>query len=254
MAKPQLHQLLAIEPDTRAKAKNIIEEAQNTFTNKKEHFAGATKTYKADKEGDTDRPDSEVKHLVTTVIEKLQYVADFIIKNLHLMHQKEATNAQAKADLFLEDNDGNVVRTFKDIPVTTLVQWEKAWAEVRVMAQTIPTNDPNVEWKKDESRAGVYKTDPITSRRTKKLEVFEVTVQATDKFPAQVNKRVEDVAVGDWIKVYYSGRYTPLQKSQLLSRIDLVISGIKKARACANKQEVVEVEKVSKDLVNFVIN
>ena len=249
----QVHQILALMKDVKARSKNAIDEASSTFSSKKDHFSGSLKTYEAFSDDDRDRPENESKNLVTTVDEKLGFISKFMVQGLHLMHGLEATNCHAKASLVLEDAEGVVIKTFPGIPVTALVQWEKQWTAIRVMAGEIPTLDPAQKWTKDDQLNGVYQSETTQRVRTKKMSKPITLHPGTDKHAPQVQLITDDVPVGNWTIRYNSGSYSPLQKSQLLERIDLVISAIKKARACANKQPVVQIEPVSKELVKFIL-
>ena len=248
----QLHELIATEGDVKNTAVKIIAETQHTFSNKKDHFGGSTKTYRPFEEQDKDLPGNEVKPMVTTVAAKLQYTMPYLVKHFDLILQKEKTNAKAVANLVIEDETGKEVELAKDIPVTVLVQYEKILVSSRQMIEQAPTLDPLQKWNKDPNREGVYVTAETKRIRTRKMQEPLVLYPATDKHPAQTQLITTDKPVGDFIEVLESGALSPLEKSQMLSRVDRLIEGVKRARARANKTEA-DNSRIGQTLINIIM-
>jgi hypothetical protein len=248
----QLHELIAVENDVKGTSAKIIAETQRTFAAKKDHFGGSSKTYQPFNDADRDRPESEIKPVVTTVEAKLKYTMPYLVKHLDMIVQKERTNAIAMADLMVDDGSGKDVKLVADVPVTALVQYEKILVSVRAMFEEIPTLDPQHAWEKDETKAGIYKTDAFKRVRTRKTVKPIVLHEATKEHPAQVQLVTSDEPVGEFTEVLESGALSPLEKSQLLARLDRLIEGVKRSRAKANKQDV-DTSKLGNILVKTIL-
>ncbi len=246
MGKNQLHQLLAVEQDRRGRATEIMQEAGVLFQKKSEHLDGIVKVYRPiDDQGDQ-IPD-EIKEIVTTVADKLEYTVPFIAKAIDAQLSKEETNASgvARAELIVGE------KSFGELAATSLLALEQHLQRLLGLYRTIPTLDPAKRWNKSDSEADTFVSATEVKFRTNKIESFEVPVQATKEFPAQVVKVTKDVQVGSWETIYKSGRITPLQKSKVLTRIDQLIDAVKTARAKANEAEVKQI-KVGESLLGFI--
>jgi len=189
--------------------------------------------------------------MVTTVEEKLKYTLPYIIRQLDVIYQKEKTNSKAVADVVFEDEDGNANTIAASVPVTALVQYEKILTTVRLCAEQIPTLDPAFKWTPDLTQAGVYKTDEFQKSRTKKVVKPIVMYDATKEHPAQTQLITSDEPVGTWTELLTSGALSPLQKSQLLAKIDHMIEAVKRARSKANKTEA-ETTKIGAAIVKAI--
>ncbi|HLD91457.1 MAG TPA: hypothetical protein VI911_10700 [Patescibacteria group bacterium] len=248
----QLHELIAVEGDAKNTAVKILAETQHTFATKKDHFVGSAKTYNPFNDADRDRPEAEVKPIVTTVGAKLKYTMPYIVKHMDIILQKERTNAVAKANLLVDDGSGKDVEIAKDLPVTALVQYEKILTSLRGVLENIPTLDPLHKWKKDEQE-GIYKTEEFKRVRTRKMQKPITLAEATDKHPAQAQLITTDEPVGEFKEVLTAGSLSPLEKSQMLARCDTLIEGVKRARSRANKTET-DTSKIGQTLINLIIN
>jgi len=247
----KLHELLAVEKDAKDVFAKIMEETLKTFNQRSSHFVESRKTYSPFKDEDKDRPDEEFTPMVTTVKDKLDYTQGAIIRFMDIELQKERANQSASADVLVELPDGSTETILEKAPVTFLVQMESALDRVRKVYMEIPTIDPSKVWSVDESRIGVWKSEPIERVRTKKVPTVITKSEATDKFQAQCDIIMMDEAVGTWKQTYASGGLSPKQKSQLLARIDALIAGVKIARAKANAQEI-ESLKVGLKFFNYI--
>ena len=233
----KLHELLAVEKDAKDVFSKIIDETLKTFSQRSGHFVESRKSYSPFVEQDKDRPDEEFTPMVTTVREKLDYAQGSIVRFIDVELQKERANQHASADVVVELPDGTTETILEKAPVTFLIQMESVLERVRKFYQEIPTIDPSKIWTVDDTRTGVWKSEAIERVRTKKVPKVITKAEATDKFQAQTEIVMSDEAVGTWTQTYASGALSPKQKSQLIARIDLLISGIKIARAKANAQE-----------------
>ena len=213
---------------------NCLEEATVSFSKKSHLFQGQTTDYQYLNEDRAGENHTEDQELVTTVADKLKYLVDPIVKHLDVDFQKNRTNQEARADLVVEGDT-----LVKDVPATCLLGLENHLKRIRAVYQHIPTLEPGVKWSLDDTKDNVYTSPEQISFRTEKVRVHKTVAQATPHHPEQVDMWHEDQPVARIAKTKSSGMMTPIQKSRLLGRIDLLIQGVKKARQRANSTEVV---------------
>jgi hypothetical protein len=235
-----LHQLLCVEQDLAQQSRNILDvECLNTFTKKEDLFDGVLKNYVSfDQNGEQIPP--EKKELVTTVAEKLDYAKDAMIKAIDATISKEETNASGTATAPLKLDDGT---DFGTLSATSLIALEKYLVRIREVYKKIPTVDPARSWTKDPTQARAIYVAPVETkfRSVEKLEVL-LKAAATDKFAAQTELVKNVVQVGRYETTYSTGRLQPIEKSNLLSKIDTLIQAVKQARQQANQAQVVNVK------------
>ena len=251
MAK--LHELIAVEKDRKATAAKIIEETGVTFSKKQTLFAGFTRVYEAKTE-DTEKFDSEESQVVTTVPEKLDYFDGHLVSLLDVIYQKELTNIEAKADVVIKDkNTDQEIKIAEGVPVSALVQFENLLEAVRnKVYDSIPTLDPKNVWEQDKQAGiGRWKTKETRKRKTKKVQDFMVVIQPTKEHPGQIKEVTKDVYMGDWVETHFSGMISPAEKSDLLSRVSVLIEAVKQARARANCIDV-KSSHIGKKMVKFI--
>ena len=100
----KLHQTLAVRDDLKNKANIILQETRKTFSNKGDHFDGLTKAYVKLKDDSTNIPD-EVKELVTTVKDKLEFTLQSVIASLDAETTVSETNGSGTAVAELKVGD-----------------------------------------------------------------------------------------------------------------------------------------------------
>lgn len=248
---PKLHEVLAVDSDLAETAKKIAAEALVTFQKKADHFFGMIKRLEMFDESrkQEEQGAQESKELVTTVQEKVDYVAEHIIRHLDCLAQKESTNQVAQADVELEDGS----KLLDTVPATLLLSLENKLALFRKVYEGIPTLAPGLEWAEDPSqREGVYKsTHDITRHKTEQTFKSKILVQPTKEHPAQIEKWTEQVPIGNFITTQWSGMVSPARKSELLGRIDSLLRAIKKARMRANSTEVVK-KSIGKVIFDYI--
>lgn len=246
----KLHELAAVDNDMRGLYDKIKNEAAATFKSRLDHFSGMSKTYKSEIDDDYER-DPEVKKLVTTVPQKLNYIEKTMMSVLDAQFQKEVTNCQAKADIIVIEDDGTEQVVATEIPVVFLVQLEKKLVELRNQIYgVIPTLDPTKEWSWDENN-GQYVNKEPRKRVTRKVPKAFQIAPATDKHAEQAQLINVDETTGYYNQVNFSGMVTPAKKSQLMTKIDKLIHAVKTARARANDTETIN-EKIALMLFNYL--
>lgn len=244
----KLHEILAVETDQEGAFKKVIEEAVGTFTKRADHFMGQNKKLIMFDDSKQNENLEENKEIVTTVLDKLKYVSDYVVRYLDIVYQKEKTNQLACADLIIDDK---VIA--KQLPATYLLGLESKLKFVRSMYEAIPTLAPGTKWKENNKLGnGVYEAVLDDKLKTAKSFMHKILVPATDKHPAQVEKWEEQIPVGRYTTSVQCGMLTPAQKSVLIGKVDKLIQACKTARQRANCQEVVTDATIGKVLIDYI--
>jgi hypothetical protein len=121
----------------------------------------------------------------------------------------------------------------KDVPVTFLLFLEKQLTDLNTFVGKIPVLDASEDWNHD-SHANIFKTSPISTTKTKKLQKPIVLHPPSKEHPAQTQLITEDVIIGHWETIRQSGSLPALQKAVILERIQGLSKAVKFAREAAN--------------------
>lgn len=249
MAKPKLHEVLAVEADAAGQYRKILNEAEMVFR-KGSHFLGYNRTltmFDDARKGEEDAG-KEARELATTVPDKLKYVQKAIVRYIDVVMHKESTNQVASADILV---DGETLATA--VPATMLLGLETKLKEIRNLYDAIPTLDLSTKWVRDDTlgeNVWVTQNDETALKGEKTIKPM-VLYAATKEHPAQVEKLSDTINVGIYRKKYFSGSLSPKEKSDLLGKIDTLIAAVKKARQRANSTEVVKKD-IGQTLMDFI--
>jgi hypothetical protein len=244
-----LHEILAVEGDREGNAKRLMVEAQQTFENKPNLFTGSLKSTRMFDENSPVVPDEHVS-MVTTVGEKLDYLAKAVGSYFNVVFQKDEANQRAMADVVV---NGNII--VKDAPVTWLLGMETKLRDLRKVLERIPTLQPGVYWEPDpgHEKANVFRTKhPVSRFKTMKVPMHKVLYEATDRHPAQIETWNEMANIGEITETTWTGMVSPADKAAILGRMDQLIQGVKKARQRANATEV-KPSDVGEKIFDFLI-
>jgi len=251
MKENQLHVLLAVEGDLQGQAKRVIKEAYDTFKSKLHLFDGLDKVLhmfdeKRQQEESAGRQHSDV---ATTVEDKLRYIKGAVGNYWDAVLQKENANQDAQADLVI---DGKTIAP--GLPATFLLGMESKVKALREVFEAIPTRDPNISWiAADDIGPGVFKSVvPIDRTKTETIVEPVVLYHATKDHPAQVKEGSKVVTIGKTSETKYTSRWTPLQKSNALARVDKLIRSLKKARQKANQTEIKDAH-IANDIFKYLL-
>lgn len=246
----RLHQILAVESDAEGVVKQVLPEAKHTFHAKPDHFLGYNKEWRMlDEEKQAEAPPPERKELVTTVHEKLDYLARALTEYWDLVLTKEAANQDARADVIIGG-----ITIGMDLPATFLLGMESKLKQLREVLKEIPTLAPGQEWYLNADRGQhVYQAAHAEhTQKTKKVPVHKVLVDPTKEHPAQIEKWHEDQVVATSTKTIWSGMLTPAEKSEMLSRLDKLLQAVKQARQAANMQEAPK-QSIGTKMMSYII-
>ncbi|GCE21057.1 hypothetical protein KDK_48570 [Dictyobacter kobayashii] len=89
--------------------------------------------------------------------------------------------------------------------------------------------------------------------KTKKIPRNHVKAEATEKHPAQVEVYYEDVVVGNWRTIKFSGALPARRVNELLNRVDKLQEAVKFAREEANNHDITE-QKVGSAILNYLFS
>lgn len=230
----KLNQILAVEKTAKSEGEKALTLAYQD-AQKAPLLSGISRTYQPrDEEGDT-LPNEE-EGVVKNVEALLQGVSNGLQRLFDITLTKDSANREASADVVV---DGQVV--LSDVPVTYLLFLEKKLVDLKTFVSKLPVLDPAARWHQDETQEdGVWASEPVVTTKTKKVPRNHVLAEATDKHPAQVQVYHEDIIVGDWTTVKFSGAIPAHRRSELLSRVTRLSDAVKVARESANSIEVAD--------------
>jgi hypothetical protein len=226
----QLNQIIAVAKGVKSKAQRELTDAHHTLQ-KPTLLAGLSRTYRPkDEEGETLPPESTKVQL--KVEDTLVEVRATLTRLFDVVATQDWANCLAKGDIVV---DGTTLLT--DVPVTYLLFLEKQLTDLRTFVAKLPTLDPAKDWETNVATGG-WSTRPVDTVRTVKLPRNHVLAEATEKHPAQVQVYTEDVTVGTWTKVEFSGAVPATRVRELTERVDRLTEAVKFAREKANSSTV----------------
>lgn len=228
----KLHQLLPINKGRTTEGNEALTRAHHDFA-RTPLLSGLTRNYAPhDDEGEKLPGESQLVQV------KSADILSRLTKQLTTMFSTQltvdTTNRHAIADVIV---DGQTLLT--NVPATYLLWLEKKLVDLRTFIQNIPVLDPAEEWTFD-THLGVWRSAPKQTLRAKKVLRNHVKAPATDKFPAQVDVYHEDVAVGVWTTVKFSGAMPATDVAKMRARVVKLQEAVKMAREQANSVDVTD--------------
>jgi hypothetical protein len=226
----RLNQIIAVEKGVKSKAFQTITETHHKLQ-KQALLAGISRTYRPkDEEGEQLPPESTRVQL--SVSDAIADIRKALAELFDVTATKEWANCKATANV---EVDGRTL--LEDVPVTYLLFLEKQLTDLHTFVKKLPVLDPADSWEFDEN-VGFYATEPVETVRTKKVPRVLVKAVATEKHPAQTEVYYEDVPVGYWRTVKFSGAMPAARVGELLARIERLQQSVKVAREEANNGDV----------------
>lgn len=242
----KLNQLIAIEKGTTNRALQDLTNAHHKFQ-KNALYSGISRNYRPrDEEGE--RLPSESTRVQVRVDEELKDVQSTLARLFNVVATKDKTNTQATADVKLASG----LTLARNVPVPTLLYLEKKLTDILTFVKKLPTLDPSEEWEWD-STADCWRTPVTETHRTKKVPKAFTKAPATDRHPAQVEMFTEDVIVGYWETVKFSGAMTAEKVRDMVSRVEEIQNAVKFAREEANTQDVEDFN-IGDPITNYIFN
>lgn len=229
---PKLNQIIAIEKGVKSRTQRDLTDAHHALQ-KPALLAGISRTYQPDDEMGEKLPPENTRVQVR-VQDMIQRTQEVLTELFDVTATKDETNCHARADVVV---DGKVL--LSKVPVTSLLFLEKQLVDIHTFVKKLPVLDPSESWSFDAGQ-DCYATDASFTVKTKKVPRNHVKAPATDKHPAQVEMYYEDVRVGQYRTVKFSGATPQKQVNELLSRVEKLQKAVKFAREEANNTEAVQ--------------
>lgn len=230
---PKLNQIVAVVSGKKADAEKAIT-AIYQVVQKDTLFNGLTKTY-VPLVGEEELP-SEKKQLQMKVVDAISVFREIMTPLFDVVATQDHANCLAKANVVV---DGRTV--LENVPVSYLLFLEKKLVDLQTFVLKLPTLDPAITWSYD-SNADAYASEKTWRYHTRKIAKTIVRAPATDKHPAQVDLVHEDVNVGKWETIAFSGAIPAKQQHEYVVRIKKLVEAVKVAREQANLMEAESVK------------
>lgn len=239
----KLNQVIAIEKGTKSRSLQELTEAHHSLQ-KPALLSGISRTYRPrDEEGEQLPPESTRVQIRAEEI--IRQTAEVLTKLFDVVATKDWANCKAKADVVVEGQT-----LLKDVPATYLLFLEKQLTDLHTFIKKLPVLDASELWNYDAS-ADCWATEPVQTVRTKKIPRNHVKAEATEKHPAQVEVYYEDVSIGTWRTVKFSGSLPAKRVHDLLARVERLQESVKFAREEANNLEVEE-QKIGEKIFHYL--
>ena len=243
MAQAQLNQIIALEKGVKSRTHADVTAAHHQLQ-KAALLSGISRTYKPkDEEGEQLPPEST--RVQVRAAEVLKDVQVALTRLFDVTLTKDTGNCVAKADIVV---DGTVLAA--EVPVTYLLFLEKQLTDLHTFVGKLPVLDPADTWAYDEA-SDAYATAPTQTTRSKKVPRNHVKAEATEKHPAQVEMYFEDVLVGYWTTMKFSGALPQARVNELKARVVKLAEAVKVARESANSTPVTD-QKIGDRILGYL--
>ncbi len=233
----RLNQILAVRNSVNNDTRQSLTRRHRLLANKA-LLSGQARTYTPHDDDDFVHPSESTKVQVSAEAE-LRAIASELTRLFDINACLDWTNQLARADVVITSGAEPFV-LLRDVPVTYLLFLEKQLVHIETLVRNLPLLDPAEQWQHDPATDG-YKSDPVGSVKSKKVRRNHVLAPATDRHPAQVESFTEDVPIGKWSTIKYSGALPASRVNALLGRVLSLSQAVKFAREQANQTEVVDV-------------
>lgn len=226
----KLNQIIALAAGKKGRAQQAITQLYHKLK-KEALLTGIARTYRP-KDEDGEQLPAESKHVQFRVEDAIGE-ASAVLKDLFaVVATQDHANTLAKADVVVQ---GKTI--LEAVPVTHLLFLEKQLVDLHTFVDSLPTLDPGEQWTRSAAADG-YATELRQTTRTKKIPRNHVVAKATKEHAEQVQVYNEDVLVGYWDTINYSGAIPERQKNTLRARVRLLQDAVKAARELANCMDV----------------
>jgi hypothetical protein len=228
----KLNQIIAVEKGVKSGSLRELTDAHHALQ-KQALLAGISRTYQPkDEDGEVLPPEST--RVQVKAEDVLRKTATVLTRLFDVTATKDRANCVAKADIVV---DGQTL--LSDVPVSYLLFLEKQLTDLHTFVKKLPLLDAAEDWSFDGS-ADCWRTEQVRTIRTKKVPRNHVKAEATEKHPAQVEVYYEDIPVGYWSTVKFSGALPAKRVNELLDRVEKLQHAVKFAREEANNMEITD--------------
>ena len=230
----KLSQIVAVEKGVKSDALRRFTDAHREVQ-KQPLLSGISRSYQPrDDDGDPLPPESTKVQVKCE--EVLGEVTAVLTRLFDVTLTKDDANRTAVGDVVV---DGQTL--LRQVPVTYLLFLEKQLTDLHTFVSKLPVLDPADDWEDVlDPVSGCWKTRPVRTVRSKKVPRNHVMAEATKEHPAQVQVYMEDVPVGDWTTIKFSGALPATRVREILDRVTALQQAVKFAREEANGVEVTD--------------
>lgn len=239
----RLNQIIAVEKGIKTRSFQELTEAHHALQ-KPGLLSGISRTYRP-KDDEGEQLPSESTKVQIKANDIIRQTVESLTRLFDVTATKDWTNCTARADVVV---DGTTLLT--GVPATYLLFLEKQLVDLHTFIKKLPVLDSAETWTFDPS-SDCWANEPAQTLRTKKVPRNHVKAEATEKHPAQVEVYYEDVTVGFWRTVKFSGALPGQRINDLLERVERLQQAVKFAREEANNVEVEE-HKVGEKLLGYL--
>ena len=243
MDRIQQNQIIAIEKGVKNRVNRELTDLHKAIQ-KPALLNGQFKTFEKTKEDYPDQPDEKINVQVNAQ-EVLKKVSKILIEHFDVTATKDWGNCEAKADVVV---DGDII--VEQAPVTYLLFLEKELNDIHTFVSKIPTLDPAYEWNEDVN-SKLFKSEPVKTQRTAKIQKAIVLYAATEQHPAQTQLITEDENVGFWKTVQISSALPLPTKESIIEKIEALQNAVKSAREKGNSTEV-DKKKIGEKVLSYI--
>ncbi|MBT9547874.1 MAG: hypothetical protein IV090_20970 [Candidatus Sericytochromatia bacterium] len=240
----KLNQIIAVEKGVKSRDHAEVSNLYKLIQ-KPELFNGITRTYRKKSEEGEDYP-ADRKKVAVRAQEALAKFAESKTELFDITAQKDYANCHAVANVVV---DGVIL--LEKAPVTYLLFLEKQLNDLHTFVSSLPILDEAEDWSLD-ANSDLYKTQPVQTAKTKKVQRPLVMYPATTEHPAQTQLITEDIIEGYWDSIKYSAAVPLPKKQALVKRAQTLLDAVKKAREEANAVDAFKKE-VGKKLFDYLL-
>lgn len=242
---PRLNQIIAVEKGIKSQAASELAEAKKEIT-KTALLSGISRTYQPkDEDGETLPPES--KKVQVKAEDIIRKTTDILTKLFDITATKDWANGEARANVIVDNQT-----ILEQAPVTYLLFLEKELTDLQTFIKNLPVLDSSETWHFDPS-ADCWATEITQTLKTFKQPRNHVKAEATEHHPAQVEVYYEDLTIGYWRTVKFSGALPAQRVNEILNRLRKLQEAVKFAREEANSLEVTE-KKVGDRIFQYLFN
>lgn len=233
----------------------------NFFKKDQGAFKGERKTYQP-ADGMIDVPSMRnIKLVVTTVDEKLSYLASNSADYIDSLFSQEATNAsgKAKAKLVVAGQDFGEFSSLELLRLKSVLE-NGSFSE---MYSLIPVRNDDEEWVATEDEA--FKGRDIfqgrllsgASKSTTKEHYILAdpnigSLKNADSYKPQVSTKDTVITLGDYTQQKFSGEWSHRQRAELLQRRSKLLTAVIETLKVANDVDAIESQMTASKLFNFL--
>jgi hypothetical protein len=245
----KLNQIVAVEANVKEGAATALRTATTYLGADAKAFTGIARTYvPLDPDDHAHAPERPVQRQMPQVVAEdvLERLGHELERLFDVTLTKEATDAQATADVVVTAPNGQSHVLVHDAPVTYLLFLEKQVNRLEQVFNALPLRDPGQTWEPDQGMEGVWRTpEGRRQHRTKVRHNWEkapAVIQDGVGIPAQVEVFTDDDVVGHWNETHFSGAVSADRARQLRGKLAELKRAVISAREEANSITVTDRE------------